>query len=87
MPCLAHRSSTHQHICVFKVISPVRPDLPLASNVPNVEFKALRLDAFNVETLESTQNITSFSEQKQLYILIIIIIKQEIPLYSSCGTL
>lgn len=48
-------SSTHQHICVFKVVSPVRPDLPLTSNVPNIQFKTLRLDALNVESLEKTQ--------------------------------
>lgn len=53
---LVHQSSAHQHICVFKVISPVRPDLPLAANVPNVQFKTLRLDTFNVEALEQTQN-------------------------------
>lgn len=57
MKHLVHQSSTHQHICVFKVISPVRPDLPLAADVPNVQFKTLRLDAFNVETLEQTQYI------------------------------
>lgn len=51
-------SSTHQHICVFKVVSPVRPDLPLASDVPNIQFKTLRLDALNVESLEwHTQNL------------------------------
>lgn len=50
-------NSTHQHISVFKIVSPVWPDLPLASNVPNIQFKTLRLDAFNVETLERTQYI------------------------------
>lgn len=46
---------THQHISVFKVVPPVRSDLPLASNVPNIQFKTLRLDALNVESLERTQ--------------------------------
>lgn len=44
-------SVTDQHVCVFKVISPVRPDLPLAPNVPDVQFKALRLDTFDVKSL------------------------------------
>ena len=48
--------STHQHISVFKVVSPVRPDLPLASNVPDIQLKTLRLDALDVESLEKTQN-------------------------------
>lgn len=47
--------NTHQHISVFKVVSPVRPNLPLASNIPNVEFKSLRLDALNVESLEEEE--------------------------------
>lgn len=43
---------SHQQICVFKVVPPVGPDLPLASNVPNVEFEPLRLDTFDVKALE-----------------------------------
>lgn len=48
----------HQHICVFKVISPVRSDLPLTSNVPNVQFKPLRLDTFDVKSLVIRQKCT-----------------------------
>lgn len=44
-------SVTDQHVCVFKVVSPVRPDLPLAPNVPNIQLKALRLHTFDVKSL------------------------------------
>lgn len=54
----AHQHSTHQHIRVFKVVSPVGPDLPLASDVPHVQLKTLRLDALNVESLKQTHNTT-----------------------------
>lgn len=54
----AHQHSTHQHICVFKVVSPVGPDLPLASDVPHVQLKTLRLDTLNVESLKQTHNKT-----------------------------
>lgn len=42
---------TDQHISVFKVVSPVGPDLPLTSDVPHIEFETLRLDALDVESL------------------------------------
>lgn len=46
--------NTHKHVSIFKVISPVWPDLPLASNVPDVQFEALRLHALNVKALAKT---------------------------------
>lgn len=47
--------STHKHVRVLKVVSPVRPDLPLASDVPHVQFETLRLDALDIEALVWTQ--------------------------------
>lgn len=48
---------SHQYISVLKVVSPVWPDLPLTSNVPNIQFKPLRLYAFNVETLKESEKL------------------------------
>lgn len=56
---VTHCLVTDQHICVFKVISPVRSDLPLASDVPNIQFKTLRLDTFDVKSLVVRQIIKS----------------------------
>lgn len=61
-------TSTHQHISVFKIVSPVRPDLPLASNVPDIQFKTLRLDTLNVESLERTQKW--IRQRKQMLFLV-----------------
>lgn len=42
---------THQQVCVFQILFPEGPDLPLSSNVPNIEFHAVRSDALYVEAL------------------------------------
>lgn len=43
---------THQQVCVFQVLFPEGPDLPLSSNVPNIEFHAMRGDTLYVEALK-----------------------------------
>lgn len=52
---LGETGFTHEYVSVFEVVPPVRPYLPLASDVPDVQLKALRLDTLNVESLETTQ--------------------------------
>lgn len=49
---LAH---TYQDISILKIISPVRPDLPLSPNVPYIQLEALRLHTFNVKTLQQSK--------------------------------
>ena len=44
--------STYQNICVFKVVPPVWPNLPLSTDIPDVQFEITGLDTFNVEALE-----------------------------------
>lgn len=44
--------ATHQQVCVFQVLFPEGPDLPLSSNVPNVEFHSMRGNTLNVEALK-----------------------------------
>lgn len=48
-----HRA--HQNICVLKVVSPVRPNLALATNVPHIQFEALGLHTLDVEALTGTR--------------------------------
>lgn len=36
-------SQTHQDVCVLEIIPPIGPDLPLTSNVPNIQPEAVRL--------------------------------------------
>ena len=43
--------ATHQEVRVVVVVAPVRPDFPLASNVPHVELEALGGHGFDVEAL------------------------------------
>lgn len=42
----------HQQVCIFQVLFPEGPDLPLPSNVPNIELHAMRGNTFNVEALK-----------------------------------
>ena len=41
----------NQNVCVFKIVPPVWANFPLAANIPDVEFEAVRGDGLNVETL------------------------------------
>lgn len=50
---------THQKVCVFQVFFPEWPDLPLSSNVPNIELHAMRGNALYVEALRlSTKSVS-----------------------------
>ena len=40
----------NQDVGVFEVIPPVRSNLPLTSDVPNVQLESVGIDAFDVET-------------------------------------
>lgn len=88
---LMHLSSTHQHICVFKVISPVRPDLPLASDVPNVKFKTLRLNTLNVESLEKTQNTSGLHYSREAatpthpFCILSVLLQQQVVCIGHCS--
>ena len=42
---------THQHICVLKVVPPVRTDVALTSNVPNIQLEASGLNTLYIEAL------------------------------------
>lgn len=46
------KETTHQEVCVLQVLSPEGPDLPLSSDVPDIEFHAVRSDALYVEALK-----------------------------------
>ena len=46
-----------EHICVFKIISPVRSDPPLPTHVPNLQLEPRRLHALYVEPLDLIENI------------------------------
>ena len=41
----------YEDVCVVEVVSPVRSDLPLATNVPDIELESLALDWLDVEAL------------------------------------
>lgn len=56
---LGYVSETHQQVCVFQVLFPEGPDLPLSSNVPDVEFHAMRGNALNVEALKWNTKLES----------------------------
>ncbi len=64
--------NTHKHVSIFKVVSPVRPYLPLASNVPDIQFEALRLHALNVKALASTEELKAEAFKRLLYETMII---------------
>lgn len=42
---------THQQVRVFKVLLPEGPDLPLTSDVPDIELHAVGGDTLDVEAL------------------------------------
>lgn len=42
---------TNQNVSVFKIISPIRSDIPLSSDVPDVQFEAVALNGFYVKSL------------------------------------
>lgn len=42
----------YQHICVLKIIPPVRSDLALTSNVPNIQLEASRLHTLDIKALK-----------------------------------
>lgn len=52
------KSPVYQYIRVFKIVSPVRSDLPLASYVPHIQFKTLALDTLDVESLRRMTDMT-----------------------------
>ena len=60
------KGQSHQHISVFKVVPPVWPDLPLTSDVPNIQFKPLRLYALNVESLKESENLKLVIHGRQI---------------------
>lgn len=43
--------ATHQQVCVFKVLFPEGPDLPLSSDVPDIELHAVGGNTLDVEAL------------------------------------
>lgn len=48
---MAEPEVTHQQVCVFEVLFPEGPDLPLSSDVPDIELHAVGGDALDVEAL------------------------------------
>lgn len=50
---------THQQVRVFQVLFPEGPDLPLSSDVPDIEFHAMRGDALYVEALKGSTKMAS----------------------------
>lgn len=50
---------THQQVCVLQVLFPEGPDLPLSSDVPDIEFHAMRGDALYVEALKGNIKMAS----------------------------
>jgi len=77
MLCITHKHisirNTHKHISIFKVVSPVWSDLPLTSNVPDIQFEALRLHALNVKALARTEELKLIEQ-------CCIVLKKEKPL-------
>ena len=60
---------THQHICIFKIISPVRPNFPLPTDVPHIQFERVlgALYTLYVEALSKWKVGTSRTETSTLY--------------------
>lgn len=56
---LCYTAGTHQQVCVFQVLLPEGPDLPLSSNVPNIEFHAVRSHTLYVEALKRNAKLES----------------------------
>lgn len=48
-------ANTYKDISVFKIVPPVRPDLPLSAYVPYIQLEALRLYTFDVKALERAE--------------------------------
>lgn len=46
-----HISNAYQDISILKIISPIWPDFPLSTNIPDVQLETLGLHTFNVKTL------------------------------------
>lgn len=50
---------THQQVCVLQVFLPVGSDVPLASDVPDVQLHAVTRDALDVEALQHNPSLLS----------------------------
>ena len=54
-----------EDVRVVKVIPPVRTDLPLPANVPDVQPEPWRLDGLDVEALDGEEDCQGFSRRRQ----------------------
>ena len=59
--CIGGIYDVYQDVRVIKVIPPVRPDLPLSSNIPNIELEPLRLDGLDIESLCGGDGVDVFA--------------------------
>lgn len=58
------RAHTHQDVCVFVIILPVRTNFTLTTDVPHIQFDALTLYCFDVEALK---NFIGKNQKKLVY--------------------